>query len=67
MVMLDLTNADNFKVLEQPELLSIVGGVSLSGALVSAFTRAINAILDVGRSLGTSVRKVVNKNLCPVK
>lgn len=45
------------------ELLKIVGG-SISGTLINAMVRGINALLDVGRSLGTSVRMIIDRRKC---
>jgi hypothetical protein len=46
------------------KLIMVVGGVSLTGTLINAMSRAINALLEVGRSLGTAIRRITNKNLC---
>lgn len=54
------------KELNQDILLEIEGGVNLSGNLVSAFTKAINAILGVGRSLGTAIRRINGGQICPL-
>jgi len=53
--MTELTNED---------LLIIYGGINLSGALINSFTRGINAILEVSRSLGTAIRRIYEKKLC---
>ena len=67
MDMLDRLNVDKFKEINNYELLQIVGGVSISGALISAFTKAITTALDVGRSLGTALKRIITKKLCPAK
>jgi hypothetical protein len=53
-------------ILKRDELLQIIGGVSISGTLINSFVRGINAILEVGRSLGSAIRRIVDKNICPL-
>lgn len=45
------------------ELLNIYGG-ALSGAVVNALVRAINAVLEVGRSLGSAIRRITSGTSC---
>lgn len=49
--------------LQKTELLNINGG-SISGNMINAFSKAINTILDLGRSMGTAIRRIVTGNLC---
>lgn len=49
--------------LKKTELLNIYGG-SISGTMINAFSRAINSLLDLGRSLGTAIRRISSGNLC---
>ncbi|NLL45052.1 MAG: hypothetical protein GX247_05250 [Mollicutes bacterium] len=53
-------------ILERNELLKIVGGISISGTLINSIVRGINALLEVGRSLGSAIRRIVSKNICPI-
>ena len=53
--------------LSKGELLSIVGGISITGTFINAIARGINSIIDLGRSLGTAIRRVSANNLCPLK
>ncbi len=51
--------------LNNNQLNNIVGGsISLTGSLVSAFVNGIEAIMDVGRSLGTAIRRLVYGYKC---
>jgi len=51
--------------LEQKELFAIQGGaLKLSAALLNAFSRAIGTILDLGRTVGTSIRMAIDKKIC---
>ncbi len=54
------------KELNKNELLAIEGGVSITGTLISALTRAIETVLDYGRSLGTAIRRIGSNNICPL-
>lgn len=53
--------------LTSTELCLVIGGLDFTGTLINAFTSGIKVILDVGRSLGTSFRRLSGNNLCPVK
>ena len=48
------------------ELLAITGGLDISGAIINAFTGGIKVIMDVGRSLGTAIRRITLGNLCKI-
>lgn len=50
--------------LETNELIKINGGATLSGSLISSLIRGINSILDLGRSLGTAIRRIFSKKVC---
>ncbi len=49
------------------DLLNIVGGVSITGTLLNALYKGINAIMDVGRSLGSALRRLSDGKMCPVR
>ncbi len=48
------------------DLLAINGGLDISGAIVNAFTSGIKTIFDIGKSLGTSIRRLMVGNLCAI-
>lgn len=54
------------KELKKDELLSVVGGINITASFISAIAKGINSILDLGRSLGTAIRRVVGNSLCPL-
>ncbi|HHU54480.1 MAG TPA: hypothetical protein GXZ63_01535 [Mollicutes bacterium] len=54
------------EILNKPELLKIEGGLTISGSLISSMVRGITVILELGRSLGTAIRRVAGNNLCPL-
>jgi hypothetical protein len=51
---------------DKKELVQIIGGAKLdvSGALLNAFKGCANTILDVGRSLGSAIRRLAFGSLC---
>lgn len=51
--------------LNKKELLNIEGG-SISGTMINSITKGINTILDLGRSLGTAIRRIGSGNVCPL-
>lgn len=53
--------------MRKEELVLIVGGSSISGTVLNAVIRAVNAALEVGRSLGTAIRRIRARQVCPVK
>lgn len=54
--------------LKKEELLEVKGGASwFTGTFISAITKAGNTLLDMGRSLGTAVRRIFSGNVCDVK
>ncbi len=48
------------------QLTSIKGGFSISGSLINATARLIGSLLDLGRSLGSGVRRISSGKVCPV-
>lgn len=54
------------KELTKKELQSVSGGFSFNATFLNAISRGVNVILDLGRSLGSSIRRAVGNNLCPL-
>ena len=54
-------------ILENDDLIKIVGGASISGAIINAFISAGNFIYGLGRDLGSSFRRIGTNNLCPLR
>lgn len=52
--------------LNKQELLNISGGATWSASLLNAISRAVTTLLDLGRSLGTAIRRGVSGKVCPV-
>jgi len=54
------------KELDKNELLSVDGGININGTLITSLTKGINVLLDLGRSLGTAIRRIGSKSLCSI-
>lgn len=52
-------------ILSNEELKLVIGG-SLTGTMINAFVRGINSMLELGRSLGTAIRRVIDGKACPL-
>ncbi len=50
-------------MLEKKELCLIYGG-SISGTLINAIVKGINSLLELGRSVGSAIRRGFSGNLC---
>jgi hypothetical protein len=46
------------------ELIAIKGGTGFSGTVISAIVRAFTLALELGRSLGTAIRRSKTKKYC---
>ena len=64
MDMLDQKNV--MTKLNRKELQEINGGSTISGVFLNAITSGIKTILDVGRSLGTAIRRIKEGKLCSI-
>lgn len=49
--------------MKDKDLLKVVGG-SISGTVLNAISRLINTFLDLGRSIGSSIRRIKSNNKC---
>lgn len=54
------------KELNDNELMQIEGGANFfTAAFLNAISRAASTIMDVGRSLGSALRRAINGTFCP--
>lgn len=51
--------------LEKQELMMIRGGVNITGTMISSFVRCLDIMLDIGRSLGSAIRRMSENSICP--
>lgn len=49
--------------LKKEELYSIIGG-SFSGVVINGIVRSAQYILDLGRSLGSAIRRIITNRYC---
>jgi len=49
--------------LTKEELFEVQGG-SITASFLNALSRAASTILDIGRSIGSSLRRMVTRNYC---
>lgn len=53
--------------IDDKKLDEVYGGTtSLTGTLLSAFNDVIKTLYDVGHAVGSSIRRVVSGELCPL-
>ena len=50
--------------LQKKELLQIQGGININGTWINAVVRGIEAIMDLGRSFGTAIRRIGSNSVC---
>lgn len=53
--------------LNNKELKLIVGGASITGTLINSLIKGFNSFLDIGRYLGSSLRRIIGKSYCSIK
>ena len=56
--MFDLTNK---------ELKSIIGGINITAAFINGVKGIFSIFYDFGNSLGSSIRRIKEKKLCPIR
>ncbi len=49
--------------LTKEELFAIKGG-SISGTMVNAITKMLTTIYDLGRSIGSTIRRLIDNDFC---
>lgn len=56
------------KKLNKNELLKIDGGTDFySSSFINSLVKAGDILLDLGRSLGSAIRRLYDHNSCPIK
>lgn len=47
---------------------NIIGGSNyVSGTVINALVNVIKLLMDAGQTVGSSIRRVVDHNVCPLK
>ena len=55
--------------IEGEELDAIVGGTNnvITGSIINAFVNIIELLSNAGEGLGSSIRRIIGNNMCPLK
>jgi len=54
------------KRLKNEEMMQITGGINWNGTIINALAKAVNTLLELGRALGSSIRRIAGGNYCPI-
>ena len=49
------------------DLKEVYGGSTISGTVVNGFVDLIKILHDAGKGIGSAIRRIVDKDLCPLK
>ena len=53
------------QILKEEELRMIYGG-AITGTFINAIIKGVNSFLDLGRSIGTAIRRIGAGSICPL-
>jgi bacteriocin-like protein len=53
------------QVLNDYELKNIIGG-AISGTLINSIIRGLSLIIDLGRALGSAIRRICGNKICKI-
>lgn len=54
------------EIVENDVLLSINGGIKISGSMINAIVGTVKIIFEIGKALGSSIRRSRDNKLCPI-
>ena len=57
---------DQLNVITNKELKTTYGGVSITASLIEYAIKAFTTVYDMGRGLGSSIRRIKSNELCKV-
>lgn len=49
------------------ELKEVYGGATITGSIINGFVDLIKVLYDAGRSTGSSIRRIAEDGLCPLR
>lgn len=52
--------------IKKEEMLKIEGGTSITGSMLNAIYKTIGLIYSIGESLGSYIRRAVEKKMCDI-
>ncbi len=50
--------------IKNEDLLKITGGVNLTATFLSSVAKCLDALLEIGRSIGSAIRRFYSDDLC---
>lgn len=53
--------------IDKMEMLDVEGGASFSASMMTAVYKTIEVIYSIGESLGSYIRRVVEKKMCDIQ
>lgn len=56
----------NFMKLSSKEAKMIVAGAGITGTLLNSLIKGFNTFMEIGRYLGSSLRRLIGGNSCPI-
>ncbi len=54
------------KKIKEKDLININGGASVTSSIINSFVRLYNSLIDLGRTIGSSIRRIATNSLCPM-
>ena len=52
--------------IEKKEMLTVEGGTSFSASMMNAIYKTIEVIYSIGESLGSYIRRTIEKKMCDI-
>jgi len=52
--------------MNKDELLKLVGGINITGTFLTSIYKVGNLIFEMGRSLGSAIRRVSSGSMCSI-
>ena len=49
------------------DLDQIIGGTDFSATMINAFVNVLKLLIDAGKGVGSSIRRIAEDNVCPLQ
>lgn len=53
--------------IDNKEMENIIGGASISGTVINALTSIIKTVFEIGKEVGSGIRRVYEGKMCPLE
>lgn len=50
--------------LTKRNLLEVSAGIKITASLIASIAKGVNSFVDLGRSLGSAIRRITSGNIC---